>query len=196
MGYYAYDANGYLGDLASNGGWATFVRWAARQSGPVRALVEKGFTDSLAELAAALTNGPTPPSDAEEVWVGLKDYASWADAVLIATDGVGFEDESATGPDSLPTPDAPSRFADWVEASVTIYDPEGYEIEVVDGEWRRKLPLTEESSTGPDVVPTPEAPSRFADWVEGSVTFYDSEGCVIEGVDGEWRRKLPWTKKG
>jgi hypothetical protein len=89
MSYCAYDANGYLGDLASNGGWATFVRWAQRQNGPVRALVEEGFTDSPTELAAALTDGPAPPSDVEEVWFGLKDFAGRADSVLIVWDGVG-----------------------------------------------------------------------------------------------------------
>ena len=145
MSYCAYDANGYLGDLASDGGWATFVRWAERQSGPVRALVEEGFTDSPAELAAALTDGPVPPSDVEEVWVGLKDYASRANDVLIVTDGVGFEDESATGPDVVPSPDAPSRFADWTADNMTIKDPEGYVIKVgPDGQWRRKQPETKE----------------------------------------------------
>lgn len=145
MSYTAYDAKGYLGDLASNGGWATFVRWAERQSGPVLALVEEGFTDSPAELAAALTNGPAPSSDAEEVWVGVKDYATRADDVLIVTDGVGFEDESATEPDVVASPEAPNRFADWTKDNVTIMDREGYVIEVgPDGEWRRKQPLTKE----------------------------------------------------
>jgi hypothetical protein len=89
VSYVAHDVNGYLGDLASNGGWATFVRWAEQQSGPVRAFVEQGATKDPAALAAALTDGPAPPSEVEEVWVGLKDYASRADEVLIVWDGVG-----------------------------------------------------------------------------------------------------------
>jgi hypothetical protein len=197
VSYCAYDANGYLGDLASNGGWATFVKWAQLQSGPVRALVEEGITDSPAELAAALTDGPAPPSDVEEVWVGLKEFAGRADEVLIVTDGLGFEDEPATGPEVVPTPEAPSRFADWTKDNVTIMDREGYVVEVgPDGEWRRKQPPTEESVTGPDVVPSPDIPSRFADWTKDNVTWRDAEGYVLDISNGEWRRKVPWTKEG
>ena len=120
-----------------------------------------------------------------------KDYARRADAVLIVTDGVEFEDESATGADVVPTPEAPSRFADWTKDNVTIMDPEGYVIEAgPDGEWRRKQPLTEESVTGPDDVPSPDDPGRFADWTADNVTIKDREGYVIEvGPDREWRRK-------
>ena len=192
-----YDANGYLGDVASGGGWAAFVRWAMGQGPAVRAFVTEGATDHPLELAAELEAGPVMGGENEVVRVGVLTFARQADAVLIVTDGVGCEDEPAAGPDVVPSPDTPSRFADWTKDNVTIMDPEGHVVEVgPDGEWRRKQPLTEESVTGPDIVPSPDDPGQFADWTADNVTWRDTEGYVIEAVDGEWRRKVPWTKEG
>jgi hypothetical protein len=190
-----YDANGYLGDVASGGGWAAFVRWARTQGPAVRAFVTEGSTDAPLDLAAELAAGPVMGGENEVVRVGVLTFAKQADEVLIVTDGLGFEDEPATAPEIVPTPEVPSRFADWTNDNVTIMDPEGHVIEVgPDGKWRRKQALTEESVTGPDIVPSPDAPGRFADWTADNVTIMDREGYVIEVVNGEWRRKQPETK--
>ena len=186
MTYAVYDANGYLGDVASGGGWAAFVAWGMLQGPAVRAFVTKGSTESPLELAAELAAGPVMGGENEVVRVGVLTFAKQADAVLIVTDGVGFEDEN----------EPVSRFADWTKDNVTIMDPEGHVVEVgPDGKWRRKQPLTEESVTGPDIVPSPDDPGRFADWTADNVTIMDREGYVIEvGPDGEWRRRQPETK--
>ena len=89
MSYCGYDANGYLGSLASTGGWAAFVKWAERQKGPVRTFVEEGFTEDLAGLAKALTLGSLALGDVEVVRVGVLTFAGRADEVLIVWDGLG-----------------------------------------------------------------------------------------------------------
>lgn len=95
MSYAAFDAAGYVGDVASLGGWATFVLWARRQRDrpALVALLREGWAPAPG-LVADLEAGPAA-GDAESTRKNLLALARKADEVLILSDGVGDEDEEA-----------------------------------------------------------------------------------------------------
>lgn len=93
MSYYAYDSNGYLGDVASGTGWQEFCEWAQNQSGPVATFVEHGSTDDPVALADALDElVVVGDADTEGIRKNLVTIAERANGVLIVSDGVGQED--------------------------------------------------------------------------------------------------------
>jgi len=93
MSYVARDVNGYLGDVASLGGWATFAEWAALQTGrpALAALLEEGWAD--AALLLADLEAKAAPGDAESTRAVLAVLARKAEDILLVTDGV--EDDGA-----------------------------------------------------------------------------------------------------
>ena len=95
MSYVARDVRGYLGDLASIGGWATFARWARgrRKRPALAALLREGWAPAAA-LVADLEAGPAT-GDAESTRRNLLALARRAEEILILSDGVGDEDEGS-----------------------------------------------------------------------------------------------------
>jgi hypothetical protein len=96
MSYIARDVNGYLGDVASLGGWATFVQWARTQPKllMLAVLLRDGWAPA-AGLVADLSAG-VAPGDADSTRKELLALAQRAEDVLIVTDGVGDADEGAS----------------------------------------------------------------------------------------------------
>jgi hypothetical protein len=94
MTLYAYDVDGYVGDVASVGGWADIVRVMLRSGDPVLiALANEGCTQKLEELISSLQrwgkDRPTPQVDA--VRLNLIKLARKCKLILIISDGVGVE---------------------------------------------------------------------------------------------------------
>lgn len=89
MSYACYDGRGFLGDVASGGGWAAFCAWAQTQGPRVRQFVTDGETEEPKALAAELAAGPVMGGENEVVRVGVLTFADRADAILIVSDGVG-----------------------------------------------------------------------------------------------------------
>lgn len=97
MSYYAADATGYLGDLASTGGWRALRAWAEERGAPVvREFAAAGFTEDPAALAAYVRDlGPEDLDDEEVAGIlgDLAAYAERAEEILTVSDGVADEDE-------------------------------------------------------------------------------------------------------
>ena len=94
MSYYAADANGYVGDVASNGGWADFTAWARKQKdATLTQLADEGYADAPALLTALAAHKAT--GTVEQTRLGLITLARKADEVLIISDGVGVEPDDA-----------------------------------------------------------------------------------------------------
>jgi hypothetical protein len=93
VGYYLYDANGYLSDAATISGWGRFARWALRQRLPeLRRFVYDGASDHPRTLAAELESVRID-GELDVVRRIVLEAAKRADSVLILTDGAGFETE-------------------------------------------------------------------------------------------------------
>ena len=89
MSFYAYDANGYLGDVASIGGWTAFGEWAMPKGGEVLRLIRQGTSTDLARLSDQLSDLYSPDSDVESVRVELLGLVRKAEELLIITEGEG-----------------------------------------------------------------------------------------------------------
>lgn len=90
MSYYAADANGYVGDVASNGGWADFTAWARKQNdATLTKLADEGWADA-ADLLTALA-GHTATGTVETTRISMLTLARKAEDILLVSDGVGVE---------------------------------------------------------------------------------------------------------
>ena len=90
MSYYAADANGYVGDVASNGGWADFTKWARTQNDPtLTKLADEGWAEAPALLTALAAHKATGTVDSTRL--GLITLARKAEDILLVSDGVGVE---------------------------------------------------------------------------------------------------------
>ena len=87
MSLYAYDVNGYLGDVASISGWADFVDWGLLKGGEVTRLTSKGFSEKPAQLEEQLRGLYATNPEVESVRVGLLSLAGRAEGVLIISEG-------------------------------------------------------------------------------------------------------------
>jgi hypothetical protein len=97
MSYYAYDANGYLGDVASVAGWAAFAPWAQAQGKQLAVLANGGHVIGEAALDALgqqLADLKGEGSSNESIRINLLALSRTATDVLIISDGE--ENESAT----------------------------------------------------------------------------------------------------
>jgi hypothetical protein len=92
MSYYAYDANGYIGDVASAGGYGHFMAWASQQGGPIRQFADKGEHNDPAALATALERAARPrgpdAASADSVRLNMAALARLAEEVFIVNNGV------------------------------------------------------------------------------------------------------------
>ena len=94
MGFYVYDSAGYVGDLASIGGWATFRKAVEHvRSGAVEALLEDGITDDPTGLAKQLA-GIKLTGTIEDTRKNLLTLTQRCKDCVIVTDGVGLESRS------------------------------------------------------------------------------------------------------
>jgi hypothetical protein len=90
MSYYGADVNGYLGDAASNGGWADFTKWARAQGDPaLTKLADEGWAEAPALMAALAGHRATGTVDLTRL--GLLTLARKAEDILLVSDGVGVE---------------------------------------------------------------------------------------------------------
>ena len=89
MTFAAYDAEGYLGDVASIGGWTAFAKWAAQQGDELARLARQGSSTDPTRLAVQLNSLQAPDPDVDSVRVGLLALANKADEILIISEGEG-----------------------------------------------------------------------------------------------------------
>lgn len=94
MSYFAADANGYIDDIASGGGWSAFVEWGLAKGGAIKEFVEDGVTSDLEGLIAELS-GESASGSIESTRRIVLACAEKADEVLIVTDGTSDEDVSS-----------------------------------------------------------------------------------------------------
>ena len=87
MTFAAYDANGYLGDAASIGGWTAFAKWATLQGDELSRLIRQGSSTDPTRLAVQLNSLSAPDPDVESVRVGLFALAQKAEEILIISEG-------------------------------------------------------------------------------------------------------------
>lgn len=87
MTYYAYDAHGYIGDLASGPGWHKFTAWALAQGGELAALATSGESTHLDQLAAEAAEEPAGNPSDDSIRENLIALARTADEVLIVSSG-------------------------------------------------------------------------------------------------------------
>ena len=89
MSYQLYDVNGFVGDLASNGGYNDFVQWAKRQGpGRIKQFVTQGTAIGLEELAADLGRAKSDNSSADSVRQNLIKLLGKAEMVAIVNNGM------------------------------------------------------------------------------------------------------------
>jgi hypothetical protein len=93
MGLYVADANGYMGDIASLGGWRNFSEWAPAD-GPIAHFIRDGYAEEPEKLKAALEALKAERPGVESIRRELAAYAGRADAVLILSDGESEDDEA------------------------------------------------------------------------------------------------------
>ena len=91
MSYYAYDANGYVGDLASVSGWHKFAAWAREQGGQLARLADSGKATELDELADQAARARAGDASDDSIRANVAALARQADGVLIVSDGEDSE---------------------------------------------------------------------------------------------------------
>ena len=88
MSWYGYDENGFVGDVASIGGWNDFCAWARDKGGQLATLANDGVSTDLAMLASELEKAaPAPRGDIESVRLNVVRLAGKAQGLLIISDG-------------------------------------------------------------------------------------------------------------
>src|SRR5262245_20848736 len=88
MGYTAADERGYLADVASNSGYAAFIRAVEPlKLPPVMDLLDDGWTEDPRGLAQALARVTFDNASAESVRAEIVAAASKAEGALIISDG-------------------------------------------------------------------------------------------------------------
>lgn len=92
MSYYAYDLSGYVGDLASIGGWEQFRSFAKELGGAAAQFADEGYTEDPEALAKQLDKAEASGS-VDSTRKLLVDYARSANECLIVSDGEEGEAE-------------------------------------------------------------------------------------------------------
>jgi hypothetical protein len=97
MSYAVYDSRGYVTDVASGGGWSDF-RDAVELDSPgpeTKTLIAEGSSDDPEALFEELRKASFPNESADSVRKMITHAASKCQDVVIVTDGVGIEEDSA-----------------------------------------------------------------------------------------------------
>lgn len=100
MTYSAFDATGYISDVASNGGWTDFTEWARKQGGALESLANDGWTEDVEILLIQLEKGRPRTGSDESVRRSLLATAHKAKEIIIVSDGVGDESQAAKSVES------------------------------------------------------------------------------------------------
>jgi hypothetical protein len=89
MGYYLYDGDGYVGDLASNQGMDDLAAYIEQQAGEhLQHFVEEGWVPISGELIAEIAAVPVPDDpDLRGMLVNLKIMLGQCKDVAIISDG-------------------------------------------------------------------------------------------------------------
>ncbi|MEQ1735287.1 MAG: hypothetical protein ABL886_02510 [Rhodoglobus sp.] len=145
MTLYVADANGYLVDIASGGGWHDFITWVLTlKSSPVAvAFVRDGVTDEPRALAKELANVKFSNKSADSVRRGVVKAARRAEEHLLVSDGTDG-DEEATGDDIAP----------WTEIDYSGTDDKDVK------KLKKALPRTNKSVEPVKKVPSKNATSK------------------------------------
>ena len=96
MGFYLYDANGYVGDVASNNGLMMMSGYvlSSTDSKPVRELFEDGCTPVTKELIADLKAIHCPDKSIMDSIFNLADLLGKCDTTAIISDGMTTDSEN------------------------------------------------------------------------------------------------------
>lgn len=154
MSLCAYDVNGYVGEVASLGGWRELAVWARSVGGALRDLVDTGFTTDPGALAAKLDAQTVLDATIDATRKNLAHIARYAQEVLIISDGVDTEDaepRTAAGFDPGQPRDSHGQ---WAQVSDLHDRAKQAHWEAAD--WHRKAALN------PNLGPTAFAASRKA----------------------------------
>jgi hypothetical protein len=90
MGYYLYDANGYVGDLASNNGLTQMSKYvfSVTSSKPIHKLFEEGYSPVTDELITDFKAIYCNDKDIAITIENLIDLLSKCDTVAIISNGI------------------------------------------------------------------------------------------------------------
>jgi hypothetical protein len=93
MGYYLYDARGYVGDLASNYGLKLMSDYARKVTNEpqVKKFFKQGYAPITKELIAGFKAIHSPDKDLADTIDNLVRLLAKCDTVAIISDGVGIE---------------------------------------------------------------------------------------------------------
>ncbi len=96
MGFYLYDANGYVGDIASNNGLVMMSDYvlSSTDSKPVKELFEDGCTPVTKELIADLKAILCPDKSIMDSILNLADLLGKCDTIAIISDGMTADSEN------------------------------------------------------------------------------------------------------
>jgi hypothetical protein len=94
MGYYIYDVNGYVGDLATTFGLDAFEKYVGDDDPVLGALFELGWSPVDGDLTASLDAIPkSDDPDIEEIRQAFIELAKKCDSALIISDGHSEDDD-------------------------------------------------------------------------------------------------------
>jgi len=89
MGYYIYDSNGYVGDLASITGYHELCDYLIQQNPKFKTFVEQGYTPIIKESLAEIMNIKLPDDQMIAKTIeNFQQLAKKCQDILIVTDGV------------------------------------------------------------------------------------------------------------
>lgn len=205
MGYYAVDANGYVDDVASIGGWSDFVAAASKLDG-VADFVRDGITEDPGALGEALDAVTFPGASANSVREHLAELALNAQGFLIITDGCGANDAAvamAEWDENLHPRDDAGRFQSIGVSGIT---PNRYLSQSLDalkmgGNWKLRLIKkrddwddTHEYAIEPMTIPPHVLTSPKGKLYDPEIATVDDEGYVRPKIGGEWHEDVQASK--
>ena len=96
-----YDMKGYIGDLATNTGYHNLKEALINRGEAFKDFFTDGVIDDPEKLITALDDFDmsTLPNDVKKTALNLRTLAKKCAGVVIATDGVGIEDDNLTDED-------------------------------------------------------------------------------------------------
>lgn len=88
MSYYGYDKKGYVGDVASIGGYSDFLGWASELGGEIGVLCSDGCSNHPKRLAKELESLRADDPSAESVRKNIAKLAAKSKGVFYVGDGM------------------------------------------------------------------------------------------------------------
>lgn len=94
MGWYLYDANGYVGDLASNNGFASLQRSLENSTETIADFFNEGWTNKLDDLKNDLSQEELKNNDDQQTLNNLIELIEHCEEIAIISDGLEEDDKS------------------------------------------------------------------------------------------------------